>query len=194
MSKSRKSEQYQAFWTAFAVEAEELHYLAFNGHFQFVYKRVKQLEGKHQTLFCTEITSKGQDLVLIFTPECNLKVAAEIDSFLTFAPVLQGWQLYGHRLPKPSEDAFAIVEQVYAVDARDARFIIDYNSDWYDVIMLTVAADKLADEDRAGFVRFSLSHLIGEDLTMKRVKNVELEMPRLGSTTQSPDELIKSIH
>jgi hypothetical protein len=193
MSKSRKKENYKAFWAAFASEADELHHLAFNGHFQFVYKRLKQLQGKHKTLFCTEITSLHQELVLIFTPECDPQAASDIDSFLSMSPIITGWQFHGRRLPKPYQDVFAILEQVYFVDARDATFHVSANSGSYDICMFTLAAAKVVEQDREEFVKFFLSHSIGEQLTMAKIKNVDLLLPALGIPTITPSELVETI-
>jgi hypothetical protein len=46
------------FWAALAAEADDLHHMAYSGHFPFVYQRIKHHLGEHDIHFCTELTSQ----------------------------------------------------------------------------------------------------------------------------------------
>jgi hypothetical protein len=112
---------------------------------------------------------------------------------VALAPTISKWLVYPRRQAKPVEDALAMLKQAFHVATPDARFILGGESGRYAVTMATDSASDVADEDRGDFVRFFLSHAIGEGRTMAAVHSTSLELPDATTSYLTPAELVERL-
>src|SRR4051812_23800691 len=121
----RQSINPAAFWEAFVAEMDALHDRLQAGEAFPTYKRIGELLGAAGYHHVYELTSDEQDHgVLIFSPEGDPDRAELIDWFVSFAPAMPKWVVHNRRQRRPWADAFAMVEQLYRLDVRDAVFSI----------------------------------------------------------------------
>jgi hypothetical protein len=150
------------FWNLFSEEKDELYTQIISGNVRPAYERIGEFATLANFPYVYEVTSDADNAILIFTPESDRDIAIVIDSFVAAAPALPRWKIFNRRQAKPVEDAFAMLENVYEVDVRDATFSMEQGSAGFDVVMYSKAADILGEEEKEGFVSFFLEHAIGE--------------------------------
>lgn len=159
------------------------------------YERIGDLLGRAGIDFVHEVTATDDAAVLIFTPESDPAVAAEVDRLVSAAPPLPGWEIFGRRQRKDAADALTIAEDVYDIPLADARFRVVPRADGgVDVEMFTGAAEEVPADVARGMVQFFLEHAIGEAAAMDVVRAVRLRpAAEGGSDTLPPAELAGTI-
>ena len=195
-AKKRSVKSVRQFWKTFAAEAGEMHRSVFAEGFEALrraHARVGELRDAADLPFLYEMTNEGGDLVLLFTPEWNREVAAEIDEFVAVAPLIPKWKVYARRKRKECDAAFDMLANALGADARDARFSVVAVSGGAHVTMHSRVWDEFEPKDRDGAVRFFLSHALGEQLLMDRVPTVALAPPASAAKLLTAEKMVKAI-
>jgi hypothetical protein len=140
-----------------------------------------------------EVTSDESHALLIFTPESDSEVALIVDAFVSAAPMIPGWTIFNRRQRRAVEDALAMLEQVYDVDASDVVLSIRENSNSFDVAMYTKLAEILGEPEKEGFISFFLEHALGEAFAMKWIKRKEILLPGKAKLFLTPHVFVEQI-
>jgi hypothetical protein len=181
------------FWEAFATESAHIREQLFTGELRPAYERVVHLLDQAGYTHAVELTVDDDDGCLIFTPESNAELARVVDDFVGAAPPVPGWKVFNRRQQKPWEDALTMAEDVWQVNASDARFVVEQADTGFNVTMLSDAAEFLAGAEAEGFVTFFLEHALGEQLCMERVRTRGLRSPDVNVKSMGPRALVKLV-
>ncbi|MBY0456370.1 MAG: hypothetical protein K2V38_03460 [Gemmataceae bacterium] len=194
-AKKPSATKAKKFWKALAAEAAELHEGVFSEGFEGLrraHTRVGELLREHESELLYEMTNEGEKLVLLFTPEWDPERAERIDWFLTHAPAIPDWVLYNRRQRKSCEIAFDLLENALGADARDARFSVVEVEGGVHLTMHSRVWAEFEPEYHPRWVRFFLSHALGEQLLMDHVPSVALAPPSPAKLL-SPEAMIKRV-
>jgi hypothetical protein len=163
------------FWSAFQREAAELRDKVFSRDIVSAHSRIQELLTAARYPYVHELTSRGDDAVLVLTPEGDRATARIVDWFVSFAPPIPGWVVHRRRQPRPIDQAFRLTESAFGVDVRDALFLDVECSDGLTVMMFTSASRHLQGDQQQGLVAFLLQHLLGEEVVMASIAGGMLE-------------------
>jgi hypothetical protein len=181
----------RGFWSAFQREAAALRAKVFSRDIVSAHLRVQELLTAARYPYVHELTSSGDDAVLVLTPEGDRAVARIVDWFVSFAPPIAGWVVHRRRQPRPIDQAFRLTESAFAVDVRDALFLDVECSDGLTVMVFTSASRHLQGDQQQGLVAFLLQHLLGEDVVMGFIAGGMLEpLPHDTSGLMSPTDFV----
>jgi hypothetical protein len=192
----RPVKKARQFWKSFAAEAPEMHRSVFAEGFDALrraHSRVGELRDAADLPFLYEMTSEGNDLVLLFTPEWDRDRAAEIDWFVSLAPAIPKWKIHTRRQRKDCDMALDMLHNALNADARDARFSVVEVEGGVHITMHSRVWDEFTVDGRDGCVRFFLSHALGEQLMMDRVPTVALAPPAKSARLLTAEKMVKAV-
>lgn len=185
--------QPEQFWRAFDLESHKLFDLVFSSNVLAAYQRIGELLSGANYPYVYEVTSDENNAILVFTPESDADLARIVDAFVRVAPPIPKWRVFNRRQRRPVEDAFAMLEKVYEVDASDAVFSICKATNGFDVTMHTDAAELLGDPEKEGFASFFLEHAIGEELAMRMVRKRDVARLDDNASCLSPGSFVEAM-
>lgn len=181
----------QGFWSAFQREAAELRAKVFSRDIVSAHRRVQELLTAARYPYVHELTSMGDDAVLVLTPEGDRAIARIVDWFVSFAPSIPGWVVHRRRQPRPVDQAFRLTEIAFGVDVKDALFLDVECSDGLTVMMFTSASRYLHGDQQQGLVAFLLQHLLGEAVVIEFIAGGMLEpLPHDTTGLMSPADFV----
>jgi hypothetical protein len=192
----RPVKKARQFWKSLAAEAAQMHRDVFSEGFEALrraHTRVREIRDAADLPFLYEMTNEGNDLVLLFTPEWNPDVAAEIDWFVSLAPAIPKWKIYTRRQRKDCGAAFDMLHNALNADARDASFSVVAVEGGVHVTMHSRVWDEFTATGRNGCVRFFLSHALGEQLLMDHVPTVALVPPAETAKLLTAEKMVKAV-
>jgi hypothetical protein len=195
-AQKRSVKKARQFWKSFAAEAAQMHHDVFAEGFEALrraHTRVGELRDAAGLPFLYEMTNEGGDLVLLFTPEWDHEVAAEIDWFVSLAPAIPRWKIYTRRQRKDCAMAFGMLDHALNADARDARFSVVEVEGGVHVTMHSRVWDEFRVSARDGCVRFFLSHALGEQPMMDHVPTAALAPPAKSAKLLTAEKMVKAV-
>jgi hypothetical protein len=181
-----------AFWATFKVRSKPLAELVHSDDTYSAYCQIGELLDASNVPYLFEVTSDSNDAILIFTPESDRDVAAEIDAFVSEAPSMNGWKIFARRQQCHVDDALARLEQVYDIDIQDMTLAVHGNRHSLSIVMYTNVADILGEPERNGFVTLFLEHALGEQLVMDHVSETAISSKQV-THALSPQEFVDTV-
>jgi hypothetical protein len=156
-----------AFWNAFSRISAELAILFFAKKHKEVFDAIESLMSSHNYDYCYDITAANDRCQLIFSPEGDKILSAEIESFVKVAPFYDDWQVLDSRQRKSQTDVRALLKHLYLIDINFCRFTVRRSIDCVYITILVFEESDMSFEEMQSFANTFSWHAIGEKSTIE---------------------------